>query len=91
MHYDSAKIHHFTSFSSNSCVISPIFNCPFRSNEYFCGRKRKLKIASYGYWAALKRLGKAQEVTGCDDHELLMPFSVREISSNPKLRQNPGY
>lgn len=50
-----------------------------------------LKIASYGYWAALKRLGKAQEVTGCDDHELLMPFSVREISSNPKLRQNPGY
>lgn len=28
----------------------------------------------YGYWAALKRLGKAKEVAGCSDSELLMPM-----------------
>ena len=28
----------------------------------------------YGYWATLKRLGKAQAVTGCYDNELFMPF-----------------
>ena len=28
----------------------------------------------YGYWAALKRLGMAQAVTGCSSDELYMPF-----------------
>lgn len=45
----------------------------------------------YGYWAALKRLGVAQSVTGCQDYELLMPFPSSEIAMNPNLRQNPGY
>ena len=45
----------------------------------------------YGYWAALKRLGKAQEVTGCYDYELLMPFPYQELRVNPKMTQNPGY
>lgn len=45
----------------------------------------------YGYWAALKRLGLAQTVTGCEDHELLMPVPERELMNNPNLRQNPGY
>ena len=45
----------------------------------------------YGYWAALKRLGVAQSVTGCEDHELLMPFPSGELMKNPNLRQNPGY
>lgn len=45
----------------------------------------------YGYWALLKRLGIAQSVTGCQDYELLMPFPVNEVNTNPKLRQNPGY
>lgn len=45
----------------------------------------------YGYWAALKRMGKAQEVTGCYNHELLMPIPYMDIISNPNLTQNPGY
>lgn len=45
----------------------------------------------YGYWAALKRMGKAQEVTGCFDYELLMPIPYMDILKNPNLSQNPGY
>ena len=45
----------------------------------------------YGYWAALKRMGKAQEVTGCLDYELLMPIPLTDIQYNPNLTQNPGY
>ena len=45
----------------------------------------------YGYWAALKRMGKAQQVTGCFDYELLMPIPYIAIMSNPNLTQNPGY
>ena len=45
----------------------------------------------YGYWAALKRMGKAQEVTGCYNHELLMPIPYMDIINNPNLTQNPGY
>ena len=45
----------------------------------------------YGYWAALKRLGKAQEVTGCFDYELLMPIPRNEMLVNPSMTQNPGY
>jgi hypothetical protein len=50
-----------------------------------------LPAPQYGYWAALKRLGKAQIVTGCFDYELLMPFPRNEITINPNLKQNPGY
>ena len=45
----------------------------------------------YGYWAALKRMGKAQEVTGCFDYELLMPIPSQDINSYPNFKQNPGY
>ena len=45
----------------------------------------------YGYWAALKRMGKAKEVTGCLDYELLMPIPLTDIQYNPNLTQNPGY
>lgn len=45
----------------------------------------------YGYWAALKRLGKAQDETGCYDYELLMPFPSSEVAMNPNMTQNPGY
>lgn len=46
----------------------------------------------YGYWAALKRLGQAQSVTGCYDFELLLPIPNNAIdNSNNKLTQNPGY
>lgn len=49
------------------------------------------EYTDYGYWAALKRMGKAQEVTGCYDYELLMPIPAQEINSYPNFKQNPGY
>lgn len=48
-------------------------------------------IDKYGYWAALKRLQKAQEVTGCYDYELLMPFADSDLRRFDFLKQNPGY
>ena len=47
--------------------------------------------ATYGYWAMLKRTGKAQQVTGCKEHEILMPIPESEIRYNTNLTQNPGY
>lgn len=49
------------------------------------------EYTDYGYWAALKRMGKAQEVTGCYDYELLMPIPSQDISFYPNFKQNPGY
>ena len=48
-------------------------------------------FTDYGYWAALKRLGYAQNVTGCQDYQLLMPIPMNEILVNPTAVQNPGY
>ena len=45
----------------------------------------------YGYWATLKRIGKAQTVTGCSNYELLMPIPANEIIFNSAMTQNPGY
>lgn len=45
----------------------------------------------YGYWAALNRMGKAQEVTGCLAHELLMPIPDNELRNNLNMTQNAGY
>lgn len=47
--------------------------------------------AVYGTWAALKRLGKAQSLTGIKEHELLLPIPVRETNINRSLKQNAGY
>lgn len=47
--------------------------------------------AKYGCWAALKRLGIAKEVTGCEDYELLMPIPVYVLQRYQYLKQNPGY
>lgn len=52
---------------------------------------KKLPCTEYGYWAALKRNGIAQSITGCKDYELLMPFPESELNLNPSLAQNPGY
>ena len=48
-------------------------------------------FTDYGYWAALKRLGYAQTVTGCQDYQLLMPIPISIILMNPAIVQNPGY
>ena len=45
----------------------------------------------YGYWAVLNRLGKAQEVTGCEAHETLMPIPESEMRNNRNMTQNAGY
>ncbi len=45
----------------------------------------------YGIWAAMKRLGVAQEKTGCEGYELLMPIPMTEMIINPCITQNPGY
>ena len=46
---------------------------------------------TYGYWATLKRLGIAMEKVHCEEYLLLLPIPEREIISNPKITQNPGY
>lgn len=46
---------------------------------------------TYGYWAALKRLGQAQAVTECYNYELLMPIPDNVINLNKNFTQNPGY
>lgn len=45
----------------------------------------------YGVWAALKRMGVAQSMTGCQSHELLLPIPSRELMTYPSLKQNSGY
>ena len=58
------------------------------------GLETEWKNESYiehGYWAALKRLKKAQTVTGCYDYELLMPFPSSYIASDYTAVQNTGY
>lgn len=45
----------------------------------------------WGYWMMLKRTGQAQAVSGCEEHELLMPIPQNELYLIPSLKQNPGY
>ncbi len=47
--------------------------------------------AIYGTWAALKRLDKAQALTGIKDYELLLPIPQSEVYLDPHIRQNPEY
>ena len=44
-----------------------------------------------GYFAFLKRTGLAQSEIGLEDYQLLLPIPQREIDTNPKMTQNPGY
>ena len=59
--------------------------------ENMNARWKETQCAEYGYWAALKRFGLAQSVTGCLDYELLMPIPQNELITNNKIIQNPGY
>lgn len=45
----------------------------------------------FGYWQMLKRIGKAKEISGCEDYQLLLPIPQDELNYNPNLTQNPGY
>lgn len=52
----------------------------------------KEEMANEGLWfAALKRLGKAQTELNIVDYQLLMPIPRQEMLSNSQLTQNPGY
>lgn len=44
---------------------------------------------AYGYWQVLKRIGKAKEVTGCQDYQLLLP--IPSTYAEYTHHQNPGY
>lgn len=46
---------------------------------------------SYDHWFFLKRIGKAQEVSGCEAFQLLLPIPQSELERNPDLIQNSGY
>ena len=61
------------------------------SNEEVIAEKWFNAPNLYGVWAALKRMGVAQSMTGCQSHELLLPIPSRELMTNPSLRQNSGY
>lgn len=56
------------------------------SAKWFANRKN-----NYGTFAALKRLGKVQSLTGIDSHYNLLPIPSNEIRINPQLTQNTGY
>ena len=56
------------------------------SAKWFANRKNY-----YGTFAALKRLGKVQSLTGIDAHYNLLPIPLNEIYVNQRLTQNPGY
>lgn len=51
----------------------------------------KSDTPAYGHWAMLRRTGKAQEICGCEEHELLLPIPKDELIYNRNLTQNPGY
>mgnify|MGYP004535741961 CR=1 FL=1 len=56
------------------------------SAKWFANRKN-----NYGTFAALKRFGKVQSLTGIDSHYNLLPIPLNETYMNPRLPQNPGY
>ena len=44
---------------------------------------------TYGYWQMLKRLGKAEDVTGCQKYQVMFPYPWNEVSE--EFPQNEGY
>lgn len=50
----------------------------------------KAKGQDWGYWLMLKRTGQAQTVSGCKEHEILMPVPQFVVDQFP-MQQNPGY
>ncbi len=56
------------------------------SEKWYANRK-----GYCGTFAALKRLGKVQSLTGIDAHYNLLPIPASELSLNPNLSQNSGY
>lgn len=45
----------------------------------------------YGHWAALRRMGVAQTIVGCETFQLLLPIPLSALEGNPNMVQNPGY
>lgn len=56
------------------------------SAEWFTNRKAK-----YGTFAALRRLNKAQSLTGIDSHFNVLPFPYQVMMTLYNWTQNPGY
>jgi starch-binding outer membrane protein, SusD/RagB family len=54
--------------------------------------ERRRELFAEGFrWVDLVRTGKAQEVLGLQDRELLMPIPETELLLNEKLEQNKDY
>lgn len=43
------------------------------------------------YFAALKRVGRAELKLSTDKNKLLLPIPEQQLNQNPQLQQNPGY
>lgn len=56
------------------------------SGEWFKNRK-----TNYGTFAALRRMGRVQTLTGIDSHYNLLPIPDQARHLNPNLKQNAGY
>ncbi len=56
------------------------------SSKWYANRKDY-----YGTFAALKRLGKIQSLTGIDSHYNLLPIPSNELYKYSNWSQNPGY
>ena len=56
------------------------------SGEWFKNRK-----TNYGTFAALRRMGIVQTLTGIDSHYNLLPIPDQARHLNPNLKQNAGY
>jgi len=85
---------------TGSSSYIPVYTCSHMTllTKELAGETEQLEtewisnvFTKHGYWAALKRMGKAQSLTGCYDYELLMPFPLSDILTNPNMTQNPGY
>lgn len=44
---------------------------------------------TYGFWQMLKRIGKAEDVTGCQKYQVMFPYPWNEVSE--EFPQNEGY
>lgn len=53
--------------------------------------RRKELIWEGHRWFDLLRQGRAKEVLGISDNQLLMPLPASQIAADPALIQNPGY
>lgn len=54
--------------------------------------ERRKELVWEGHrWFDLLRQGRAKDILGISDYQLLMPLPASQIAADPALKQNPGY